>query len=197
MSRVQVLVIATVGLAGCTSISGLSGGSGYACKAPEGVACDSVSGTYANSVADRLPGRRTSAGSSAPPQPAAVTAPKATSLPSQRTADLPIPAASLRSTPRVLRLWVKPWEDADGDLIDQSYVYVQIDSGQWLIEHAQRQIREAYAPVKPPPRLLNANAGQDAKTGVQRPPPPMPSRPGVQGSGMASPSQPLTPDAEN
>ena len=29
-------------------MSGLGGDSKYACKAPEGVACDSVSGTYAN-----------------------------------------------------------------------------------------------------------------------------------------------------
>jgi conjugal transfer pilus assembly protein TraV len=62
---------------------------------------------------------------------------------------LPIP---LRSSARILRLWFKPWEDADRDLYDQGYVYVQIDSGQWLIEHAQRQIREAYAPLRPPPR---------------------------------------------
>ena len=35
-------------LAACVNMSGLSGGSKYACTAPEGVACDSVSGTYAN-----------------------------------------------------------------------------------------------------------------------------------------------------
>ncbi len=58
----------------------------------------------------------------------------------------------LRSSARILRLWFKPWEDADRDLYDQGYVYVQIDGGQWLIEHAQRQIREAYAPLRPPPR---------------------------------------------
>ena len=199
MSRVELVVvaIAVVSLTGCTSISGLSGESGYACKAPEGVACDSVSGTYANAVADRLPGRHTSAGKAMPPQAAVVAAPKFTPAPTLRAADQPVSAGSLRSTPRVLRLWVKPWEDADGDLIDQSHVYVQIDGGQWLIEHAQRQIREAYAPVKPPPRLLNASAGQDAKTGVQRPQPQLPSRPGVQGVGAASPSQPLPTDAEN
>ncbi|WP_418319598.1 type IV conjugative transfer system lipoprotein TraV [Piscinibacter sakaiensis] len=201
MSRVELVVaaIAMVSLTGCTSISGLSGESGYACKAPEGVACDSVSGTYANAVADRLPAqptsRRTSAGMTLQPQAAVVPAPKLT--PTQRAAEQLVSAASLRSTPRVLRLWVKPWEDADGDLIDQSYVYVQIDSGQWLIEHAQRQIREAYAPVKPPPRLLNASAGPDANTGVQRPQPQLPTRPGVQGVGAASSSQPLPADPEN
>ena len=38
-------------------------------------------------------------------------------------------------------------------------MYVQIDSGQWLIEHAQRQIREAYAPLRPPPRSATSEAG--------------------------------------
>ena len=41
-------------------------------------------------------------------------------------------------------------EDYRPDLYDQGYVYVQIDAGQWLIDHAQRQIRDAYAPIRPP-----------------------------------------------
>jgi conjugal transfer pilus assembly protein TraV len=57
----------------------------------------------------------------------------------------------LRSQARILRLWIKPWEDADGDLYDQGYVYVQVDNGQWLIDHVQRQIRDAYAPLRPRP----------------------------------------------
>jgi conjugal transfer pilus assembly protein TraV len=79
---------------------------------------------------------------------------------------LPIP---LRSSARILRLWFKPWEDADRDLYDQGYVYVQIDSGQWLIEHAQRQIREAYAPLRPPPR--GTGPAIDPKDGATAPPP--------------------------
>jgi conjugal transfer pilus assembly protein TraV len=79
---------------------------------------------------------------------------------------LPIP---LRSSARILRLWFKPWEDADRDLYDQGYVYVQIDSGQWLIEHAQRQIREAYAPLRPPPR--GTAPANDPKDGATAPPP--------------------------
>jgi conjugal transfer pilus assembly protein TraV len=54
----------------------------------------------------------------------------------------------------VLRLWVKPWEDADGDLMDQVYVYVPVDNGRWLVDHTQRQIRDAYAPIKAPRTAL-------------------------------------------
>jgi conjugal transfer pilus assembly protein TraV len=60
----------------------------------------------------------------------------------------------LRSPARVLRLWVKPWEDADGDLMDQLYVYVPVDNGRWLVDHTQRQIRDAYAPIKAPRTAL-------------------------------------------
>jgi conjugal transfer pilus assembly protein TraV len=49
----------------------------------------------------------------------------------------------------VLRLWVKPWEDADRDLNGESLVYVQVDNGRWLVDHVQRQAREPYAPIRP------------------------------------------------
>jgi hypothetical protein len=29
-------------------------------------------------------------------------------------------------------------------------VYVRVDNGRWLVEHYQRSIREAYAPIRPP-----------------------------------------------
>jgi conjugal transfer pilus assembly protein TraV len=86
----------------------------------------------------------------------------------------------LRSSARILRLWFKPWEDADRDLYDQGYVYVQIDGGQWLIEHAQRQIREAYAPLRPPPRSAAsapASANEPKEDFGARPPVKGPARP--------------------
>jgi conjugal transfer pilus assembly protein TraV len=86
----------------------------------------------------------------------------------------------LRSSARILRLWFKPWEDADRDLYDQGYVYVQIDSGRWLIEHAQRQIREAYAPLRPPPRSAasaSASANEPKEGFGARPPVKGPARP--------------------
>jgi conjugal transfer pilus assembly protein TraV len=52
-------------------------------------------------------------------------------------------ATPLRAGPRVLRLWIKPWEDADRDLNGESLVYVQIDNGRWLVDHVQRQARDA------------------------------------------------------
>lgn len=149
-------------LAACVNMSGLSGGSKYACTAPEGVACDSVSGTYANALHENLPSQRTSgtaAGDAAAPSRSAVPvapAPARQPLAAPTAANAlavtgDAPALALRSQARVLRLWTKPWEDADGDLWDQGYVYVQVDAGRWQIDHVRQRIRDQHAPLRPPP----------------------------------------------
>jgi conjugal transfer pilus assembly protein TraV len=145
--------------AGCVNMSGLGGSSQYTCAAPDGVTCDSVSGTYANAVRHNLPSQHRTSGpadrgsqpaapASAPaapprPQPAASSGSKASAL-------LAEAASSLRTQARVLRLWVKPWEDADGDLFDQAHVYVQVDGGHWQIEHVRQRIRNEFAPLRAP-----------------------------------------------
>lgn len=127
-------------ITGCTSISGYNASNSYACKAPDGVACDSISGVYANALHNRLPSQQ----SEITPVPAFT--------PGERVSSATSPdMAALRSGTRVMRLWVKPWEDSDGDLHDQSYLYLRIDEGRWQLEHVQQQVREAYAPLRPPP----------------------------------------------
>lgn len=159
-SLIGAMAVATSMLGACTSMSGLSGSSSYACKAPEGVTCDSVSGTYANAVHNNLPSQRSRSVAAAPAPGNAAGAPPP--HPSASASAAPMP---LRSSARILRLWIKPWEDADRDLYDQGHVYVQVDSGEWLIEHARRQIREAYAPLRPPPKAsTSGGADKDAAT---------------------------------
>ena len=88
-------------------------------------------------------------------------------------------AAPLRAAPRVLRLWIKPWEDADRDLNGESLVYVQVDNGRWLVDHVQRQVREAYAPVRPgklPTSASKAGATDAAKAAAGQ---------GASGEGMS------------
>lgn len=165
-------------LSGCSNLSGVGGDSKYACKAPEGVACDSVSGTYANALHNNLPSQRQQQpvdASTTPSAPSSSTATRHAPLaaaPAIATTGTLIPspeANPLRSQARVLRLWTKPWEDADGDLYDQGYVYVQVDSGQWLIDHVQRQIRDTYAPLRPPPKAARDASGGDATQGSSSP----------------------------
>ena len=192
MSRLAAVLGSVASLAGCMSLSGLSGNSSYACKAPDGVTCQSVSGTYANAVANNLPVQRTRATPAATPASAApssaASAPTARNASADATQVLP-----LRSAPRILRLWFKPWEDADRDLYDQGYVYVQVDGGRWLVDHAQRAIREAYAPVRAPAGRGTADtAPRDPAAGAQRPTgleqliPGLPARPAATATGDSS-----------
>ncbi|WP_038213941.1 TraV family lipoprotein [Xenophilus azovorans] len=161
-------------LTACVNMSGLGGDSKYACAAPEGVACDSVSGTYANAVHRNLPSQRRA---EAAPAMATASTPSPSgsaneSAPPRRTLETAASSSApqtLRSQARYLRLWVKPWEDIDGDLFDQAHVYVQIDQGRWQIDHVRQQIRERYAPLRPPVSAgpapqSNAEAGPDTVT---------------------------------
>lgn len=161
-------------LAACTNMSGLGGGSEFQCKAPEGIPCQSISGVHHNERAGNLPAQRATLGlhtakpDAASPQSAS-TAATAEGGPTQVEQAAAAPAlpfyrkgattrgdqapalGAIRSEPTVIRIWVAPWEDADGDLNDQSYVYLQIDSGRWLVEHNRAQIRREFAPQRAMP----------------------------------------------
>ncbi len=102
----------------------------------------------------------------------AVSAP----LPVYRKADVTSPHrigpggfGAIRSDPVVIRMWVAPWEDADGDLNDQTYVYLQVDSGRWLIEHNRAQVRREFAPrpaAGSTPQVTPTGAGQPRAPGA-------------------------------
>lgn len=183
-----VALALAVSTAGCVSLSGLNGSPRYACQAPEGVTCQSVSGTYANtagpwatrpSLNPATPSTNAEPAGTVPlaPAPGAAMATGPSSMP-------PADGLPLRAAPRVLRLWIKPWEDADGDLHDQGHVYVQIDDGRWQIDHLQRRIREAAAPARP------IGTGGNVVSPLQ------PAQPGLPAPAPANPGQrfPATPE---
>ncbi len=168
MNRAVVapLLLFALVLSGCAStMSGVGGTERYACKAPEGALCTSVSGVYANSVhgmprpakpPENRPGVVApaiyGATSIAPGGPAAVS------------------GTSIRSNPRVLRLWIAPWEDADGDLHEEALVHVVVDTGRWLIEHVRPASRPRVDGVAPP--VSPAQESLPAKVPSDAPQPP-------------------------
>ena len=172
-------------LAACMNMSGLGGESKYACKAPDGVACDSVSGTYANALHNNLPSQQAQR-SARRQKEAFEESPsskvgRAISSATANASGMAVTPSPLRTQARILRLWIKPWEDADGDLYDQGYVYVQVDNGQSQIDHVQGQIRDVYAPLKPPPKPATEAA---TEPGASTPSPlPMLQRPPLSGAG--------------
>ncbi len=177
-SLASLWAVTTIVLSGCaSSLSGVGGAESYACKAPIGAQCTSVSGVYANAnppaahaVHDApLPPQSiltTMAGPApawhanpASPTGTSMVPASATSAASASATATPSPAA-LRSPPRVMRLWIAPWEDADGDLHDASFVHVVIDTGRWLIERVRPAARSkldiATPPLAPPASMASA-----------------------------------------
>ena len=182
MIRIARIALLTLGLSGCaSSLTGVGGTQSYACKAPIGALCTSVSGVYANALrgmaevprpplttpaptvlGDADPAAKVTSPfarakpvalsrSPSPARPGSQSMPKP-SFPLARYADSPPPGSdpALRSDPRVLRLWVAPWEDSDGDLHDASLVHVVVDLGRWLIERVRPVPRSRLGGITPP-----------------------------------------------
>jgi conjugal transfer pilus assembly protein TraV len=161
-ARLVLLALAVSTIAGCKALSGVGGTDQYACKAPAGVLCTSVAGVYANSVQYNLPSQM-AATSPLPTGPLISSGSLAPSL-----GDV----SAIRSKPRVLRLWVAPWEDTDGDLHEQSFLHVVVDTGRWLIEHERTRIRNEFAHVTPPvePPRVDLAPIRELPTAVPLPP---------------------------
>lgn len=179
--RALALVLAAAAVfAGC-SASGLDAKESFACKAPEGVTCLSVSGVYEASRRSALPGQQPSAPQGTRDHHPATNPPRAApidstgrSMPGAHRAALSS-GTPLRSAPRVLRIWLAPYEDSEGDLRDQSHIYVTVDEGRWQIEHTRRAIQDRFAPIRalapvaPPPATNGAAAGADPFPGARVP----------------------------
>ena len=164
MRRAILLLLPT--LSACVNLAGLEGKSEFACKAPDGVVCTSVSGVYANALAGALPaqqsqdqakstGAETVAGE---PNPYGATV---------SVTSTPAPGTPLLSPPKVLRLWLAPRLDEDGDLHDASYLYVMWHRGEWQIEHTRRQIQRQFTPVSAP-NVSRASDVTARKDGVRQ-----------------------------
>ncbi len=145
-------------LSACVNLAGLEGKSEFACKAPDGVVCTSVSGVYANALAGALPAQQSQGQAKAKatradavegehqesgfePRPYGATA---------SVTSTPTPGTPLLSPPKVLRLWLAPRVDEDGDLHDASFLYVMWHRGEWQIEHTRRQVQRQFTPVSAP-----------------------------------------------
>jgi conjugal transfer pilus assembly protein TraV len=66
----------------------------------------------------------------------------------------------LRTRPSVMRVWVAPWEDADGDLHEAAWIALRLDDGRWNIEHVRERIRDGYGAALVPPPVSAAPAAK-------------------------------------
>lgn len=151
--KFSTLALAVSVLTGCASISGYDSESGFACAAPDGVSCTSVSGVHANAKEKNLPSQRDNAGhKSTEPQvdEDGKVIEKAPLQIVNRSSDTfkvvtgmaPSNGTPIYQNPEVLRVWFTPWEDKDAMLHDQSYVYLTVQKQRWNIEHIKSNIIE-------------------------------------------------------
>ncbi|WP_300086222.1 type IV conjugative transfer system lipoprotein TraV [uncultured Nitrosomonas sp.] len=148
------LSIALLSLGGCSTLSGYDGQTSFSCKAPGGVSCTSISGVYANAAQNNLPGlqaKKSNSKEDSGKDEVTDTSVSFAALPASHSTPItgltPNSGDPILSPAKVLRVWISPWEDEDGDLHDQSYVYMQADYGRWVIEHNQRHIMNEYQPT--------------------------------------------------
>jgi conjugal transfer pilus assembly protein TraV len=45
----------------------------------------------------------------------------------------------IRTPSKVMRVWIAPWEDSDGDLNVSGYVYTEIEPRRWMVDKAPTQ----------------------------------------------------------
>lgn len=194
-SVVKFIALAATGalFTGCAStMSGLGeSSSSFACKAPEGVTCKSVTGIYSNAAQHNLPAQMSKSKETTAArnedksvklnsyyddkargdQLAQMNPSKASELAKMPASLMTTPQSGdpIRSLPLTLRIWLAPWIDADGDLHDQHYVYSTVHNGEWLIEANQSAIKDKYKAVSISKRALGLGktptANSESSTG--------------------------------
>jgi conjugal transfer pilus assembly protein TraV len=130
MKRIRIgtaLLILALLLSGCGALPDTT--LGHKCGTPDGVGCLSTQEVYDRSIAGDLPGlNRIDNGPIAPRQDRGIELPV---IAHQQARVLQ--SNALYAPAEELRIWVNRWRDKDGDLHDDSFIYVLLGEGQWLV----------------------------------------------------------------
>lgn len=123
----------------------------YSCPAPEHGMCKSISDVYTartNSIESDGGGEKDAPRRNEP----ASNDQNAGTVPARGFSPYPLvmkPGDPIRREARVIRLWIAPWVDAKGDYYDQSYLYTEIDRGEWLLQERLRALQSETRVVSP------------------------------------------------
>lgn len=110
-----ILLVALAGLTGCSLKAK------YGCPAPDGVQCKSISEVYKRTQGPRAP---------SPDHPALRAARGAPPSAAPVPEETPRP---IRSAPKIMRVWIAPWIDDEGDLHQEGFLYMVVDEGKWAV----------------------------------------------------------------
>jgi conjugal transfer pilus assembly protein TraV len=135
-TKLITLVAALLPLAGCSTFSGLNGSSSTACKAPDGVTCQSISGVYANNIS-RNSGKESTEGLKKESARRGAERQQLTGFTQVGS------GAPVMSPTQVIRVWFAPWKDRDNDMHDESTIYTVRTNGHWIIDNDYQANSEA------------------------------------------------------
>jgi conjugal transfer pilus assembly protein TraV len=92
--------------------------------------------------------------------------------PFPRHARQPVPKIDdptpIRAPAHVMRIWIAPWEDSDGDLMVSGYVYTELEPRRWMIGKSAPTVSPSLIPLqieqRPPERPRDRDqAGTDTE----------------------------------
>lgn len=63
------------------------------------------------------------------------------------TPNLPDRPVPIRTPAQVMRIWIAPWEDTNGDLNAAGYVYTEIEPRRWVIGDRSKEQTNALSPL--------------------------------------------------
>lgn len=71
----------------------------------------------------------------------------------------------IRTPSQVMRIWIAPWEDADGDLMVSNYVYTELEPRRWMIGKAAQTANASLIPLqveqRPPEKRSSVDSAED------------------------------------
>jgi conjugal transfer pilus assembly protein TraV len=145
----------------------------YGCKGmPDDPKC--LSTTEAYQVTDKaLP---------EPPkaEPTKIESVKAGAAGFPRHARQPVPKIDdptpIRTPAQVMRIWIAPWEDGDGDLMVSGYVYTELEPRRWMIGKSAPTVSPSLVPLQIEQRLLERPLDRDQAGSETEGMPPGPSK---------------------
>jgi len=73
----------------------------------------------------------------------------------------------IRTPSQVMRIWIAPWEDAEGDLMVSNYVYTELEPRRWMIGKSAPTLSPSLIPLQVeqrPPEKHQASDNDDLES---------------------------------
>ena len=147
--RMAAVLVGLLSLAGCATTK-------YQCPTPSGVACMSAKDVYALTDAPGKEGMQAAEAAYADKsrhhhartksEPASAAAPAA-AIPLPKPGDV----VPIREQSRVMRIWIAPYEDTQGNLVMATRIYTDMESRRWSVGEPATEASHHFFPMQVDP----------------------------------------------